>query len=161
MTTQNLPFTPADLRVTLVYGVVPVVGEGPSLSEIDSSGLPDGALAFSVYKNALYRLKKSSTVVPDTTSNFNNVVAASGGGNWVRTVQLAQVSLTGGAGSIVDKFDLTGGTAQYVVTPVVVAGTPGSLTATKSAPATVTVASSSGSDTSAVLVQVIQNNLVA
>lgn len=160
MTTQNLSLTPAALRLTLVYGIVPVAGEGASLQEIDSEGLPDGALAYSVYKNAFYRLKKTSTVVPDTISNFNNVVAASGGGNWVRTVQMAQVLLASGSGTITNQFDLTGGTAQYVVSLVAAGGTTGNLSATKTAAAVATVSSTSGSDSSVVLVQVFQGNLV-
>ncbi len=161
MTLQNLPFAPASQRLTLVYGAAPVAGEGPSLQEIDSDGLPDGAIVYCVYKNAFYRLKKTSTTAIDTTSTFNNVVAASGGGRWVRTLQMAYAALTGGTTTFTNMFDMTGGLSMFVVSLITPGGTPGYLHATKTSETVATATSTSGSDTSVVLVQVYQGNLVA
>jgi hypothetical protein len=152
---QNLPQTSADLRVTLVQTVVPTVGAGPSLQEIDSATLPDGALAFVVGGNRWYRLKKTSAVAADTTSTLHNVVPAANGGNWVASIQMAQVVLVGGAATLNNEFDLTGG-GYFIVSGLSTLGTPGFRVANKASSTSVSVTSSSGSDTSSVLVQYLE-----
>lgn len=157
MTAQNLHTAPADLRVTLVQTVAPVAGAGPSLQEIDSSVMPDGALAFVVGGNRWYRLKKTSTATLDTTSTFSNVVAASNGGRWVAQIQLSQVVLVAGSATLVNQFDTSGG-GYFTVSGLSngASGTPGNRFAVKTNATTVTVTSSSGSDTSSVLVQYLE-----
>ncbi len=159
MSPQNLPFVPAEQRFTLVYGPTPVAGQGPSLQELDSASLPDGAVVYCVYKNAFYRLYKSSTVTPDTTSTYNNVVAASGGGNWVRTTQLVQGLLVGGEATFtgLDLPDAAG--LRLVVSLISPHGTPGFLYAIWNSRTAVHLFSTSSSDTSLVLLEATQGNL--
>ncbi len=152
MIPQNLPFTPASQRLTLVYGVTPVAGQGPSLQEIDSEGLPDGALVYCELRNAFYRLKKTSALAQDTT-NYANIVAASGGGNWVRVVQAVQGLLVAGTVTFtgLDVPDVN--TPRFSVSLVTPHGTPGYLYAFQASPTSVTVLSTSNTDTSLVLLE--------
>lgn len=152
---QNVAQTSPEFRLHLVNSILATNSDGPCLSDLSVAGVPEGALAFVIGLNAFYRYKPRSVATPDTTTGYRNVVKAAGPGNWVRQIQMASVALTGGTATITSKFDLSG-SGDFVVSGASNAGTVGERVAVKTSVTVATVNSSSGSDTSVVLVQYIE-----
>jgi hypothetical protein len=152
---QNAAFSSPEYRLVLVNSAAPGNSDGPSLAEISTEGRAEGALAYVAKLNAFYRLRPLSTATVDVTSGYNNVVQASNGGRWVRTNQLADVVLSGGTATIVNKFDMSGG-GTFFTQGITNAGSPGVRIGAKTSATTATITSSSNTDTSTVKVEYVE-----
>jgi hypothetical protein len=133
---------------------------GQSLSGLNVNLLPNGALVFVVETNRLYRLKKNvpANYVVDGAP-FNNVVgavgSAQGGGFFVAVLQLATVTLSGGAATITT-FELSG-TGQFQQTLNAPGGTLGVPPHTvKASATTATISTTTATDTSTYFVTFIE-----
>jgi hypothetical protein len=145
-------------RLTIVDSIGDTA-EGDSLAGLNVNGFSEGALVWVRPSNRFYQLKKNlATPVIADVSPFLNVVAGVGSssvdGLWVATNQFAVVTLVGGTKTAIG-FDLTAN-GFFACSYVAAGGTQGFLHAVATDDVTVTVSSSSVSDTSQVLVQFIQ-----
>lgn len=133
-------------------------GTGNSLSGQNVNELPAGALVYVRARNRLYSLRKNldSLVVAGANANVvDGVGSSAAAGRFVAVLQWGVGILS--AGSIaMPGWDLTRG-GFFAVNYVSAGGTQGFLHAAKTANGTATVTSSSGSDTSTVLVQYLEN----
>lgn len=155
MSSQNVAFASPEYRLVVVNSAAPGNSDGPSLAEISTEGRAEGALAYVVRLNAFYRLRPLSTATLDTTSGYANVVAASNGGRWVRTNQLADATLSGGVATIVNKFDMSGG-GTFFIQGLTNAGSPGLRVGVKTSATTATITSTSNTDVSILKVEYVE-----
>ncbi len=133
-------------------------GTGDSLAGQNVNALPAGALVYVRARNRLYTLRKNlnALIVAGSNGNVVNAVGSSDeAGRFVAVNQWNIGTLAGGTVAITG-WDLTRG-GYFAVSYVTAGGTQGFLHAAVTALGTVTVTSSSGSDTSVVLVQFIEN----
>jgi len=153
---QDLCLLPVAKRLLLVN--VLSDGSGDSLGGQNVNDLPAGAMVYVRARNRLYTLRKNLNALIVAGSN-GNVVDAVGSsdtaGRFVAVQQWNTGTLSGGTVAITG-WDLTRG-GLFAVTYVSAGGTQGFLHAAQTALGTVTVTSSSGSDTSIVLVQYFEN----
>jgi hypothetical protein len=147
------------LRLTIVDSVGSNA-DGDSLAGLNVNAFPEGALVWVRSANRFYQLKKNlPTPVIADVSAFKNVVAGVGSssvdGFWVATNQFATGVLSGSGTVALAGFDLST-SGFFAVSYITPGGTQGFLHAAQTNDATVTVTSSSTTDTSTVLVEFIQ-----
>jgi len=145
-------------RLTMVENVGSP-GDGDSLSGQNVNNFPDGALFYVRASHRMYELRKNLdalVVESDTTLNVRDGVGSSASaGRFVATQQWTFGTLSGGTLAI-PGWDLTNN-GFFLISVATIGGTPGTLHGAKTAANSMTVTSSSGSDTSTVVVAFLEN----
>lgn len=140
-------------RLTIVEHLGTSSADGESLAGQNVNNFPAGSLFYVRASHRLYELRKNLDTLVVQTSLFNvidGVGSSAAAGRFVAVDQWGAVTLAAGSG-VLPGFDLSSG-GFFLVSYTVAGGTQGFLHAAKTAANTVTVTSSSGSDTSTVLV---------
>ena len=130
---------------------------GDSLAGQNVNNFPAGALFYVRASNRFYQLRKNLDALV-VANSLNNVVdgvgSSAAAGRFVAVQQSGTATLSTGTASI-PGFDLSAG-GNFLCSYVTIGGTPGILHAAVGAANSVTVTSSSGSDTSVVLVVFVE-----
>ena len=126
---------------------------GDSLAGQNVNAYPEGALFYVRASNRLYELRKNLDALVVQNSLYNvvdGVGSSAADGRFIAVDQWGTLTLSGGTG-LLPGFDLTEG-GFFQCTYVTIGGTPGILHGAKTAANSMTVTSSSNTDTSVVLV---------
>ncbi len=149
--------TPAAKRLTIVESIG-TPADGDSLAGQNVNNFQDGALFWVRSSHRMYELRKDLDTDVVATSRLNvvdGIGSSAAAGRFVATQQSGFGTLSGGAVAL-DGFDLTNN-GHFLVSYVSAGGTQGFLHAATTADNTVTITSSSGSDTSVVFVMFVEN----
>ena len=144
-------------RLTVVEHIG-TTADGDSLAGQNVNNYPAGSLFYVRASNRFYQLRKNIDGAVVATGAFNvvdGVGSSAAAGRLVAVQQWATATLSAG-GATIAGFDLSSN-GFFLVSYVTAGGTQGFLHALKSAPNLATVASSSGADTSTVLVVFVES----
>ncbi len=148
---NDVALTPVSKRITIVSSVG-TPSDGDSLAGQNVNNFPEGALFFVESSNRFYALRKNISSSAVVATPANNVVDGVGSsqeaGRFVALNQIRSATLTGGTVAGITGFDVSSINGFFIITLVTPGGTPGFVHATITAPNTVSLTSSSGSDTS-------------
>ncbi len=142
-------------RLTLVSSLTTEGGaEGDTVDTLNVNNMLDGALVYVADIGKFYQLRKNLPVTVVAASP--NVVVGAGSsaefGFFVAVQQTAEGVLSGSGTVVLSGFALPGTNVALAAVTVTPGGTPGFLHAARTTDHSVTVTSSSASDTSTVLV---------
>jgi|SRR5882724_7338782 len=152
----ELALLPPAKRLTIVENIG-TPADGDSLAGQNVNNFPAGALFYVQAAHRLYELRKGLDALVVATSRLNvidGVGSSDAAGRFVAVQQFGTGALSGGSVAL-DGFDLTNA-GFFLVSYITPAGTQGFLRAAKTAANSVTAVSSSGSDTSTVLVVFVE-----
>ncbi len=144
-------------RLTIVEGIGDP-SDGESLAGQNVNAYPAGALFYVRSSHRMYELRKNLDALVVATGALNvvdGIGSSAVAGRFVATTQYVSGTLSGGTIDIAG-FDL-GSSGLFQVSPTAFGGTPGFLRAVKVDAHTARVISSSGSDTSTVVVVLLEN----
>ncbi len=154
---SNLSLLPPAMRFT-VLDIIGTPGNGDSLAGQNVNEFPAGAVFYVRESNRFYTLRKNlnSAVVATPAENVvDGVGSSAAAGRFVACQQSGVATLSGGTITL-SGFDLSRG-GKFLCTTVTPGGTPGFLHAAKTADNIATITSSSGSDTSSVLIVFVED----
>lgn len=154
---SNLKLLDVQQRLTIVEEIGSATN-GDSLAGQNVNTYPAGALFYVRASHRMYELRKNLETAVVATGRLNvvdGVGSSAVAGRFVACEQHGFGTLVGGTIAL-DGFDLTNN-GQFLVSYVAAGGTQGFLHAAKTAANTVTVTSSSGADTSTVVVLLLEN----
>ncbi len=146
----DVALTPVSKRLTIVSSVG-TPSDGDSLAGQNVNNFPEGALFFVESSSRFYVLRKNvdAAVVATVANNVVDGVGSSAvDGRFVALTQIRSAVLSAGSATGITGFDVSSVNGFFIITLVSPGGTPGFVHATITAPNTVSLTSSSGSDTS-------------